>query len=275
MKKLILPILISFMFINCGPSKYAQLFETKSDNTKTIDNTYIQENELLKVTYNFWLNEGIMYFTIYNKTDKPIYVDWKKSAFIENGNKLNYWEDKEVTKSLSSSSSSHLYSGTSSNSLTSTISSTIASSYKPERITAVPPKSNFTHYQYKILPVKYYPVSKKTEFKTVDLNSSPNKKTKVYEANFSNDSSPIKFRNYLVASNSEDFRTETYIDNEFYVSTIKEMDKQHFAYYKKKENSSFIERDENNKYIVITPYYNSTSFYLIISPKKSVKNRIK
>ena len=265
------------MFTNCGPSKYAQLFETKSDNTKTIDNTYIQENELLKVTYNFWLDEGIMYFTIYNKTDKPIYIDWKKSAFIENGKKLNYWQDKEISKSLSSSlsSSSHLFLGTSSNSFSSSISSTITSSYKPERITAIPPKSNFTHYQYKILPLKYYPISKKTEFKTVDLNSSPKKKTKVYEASFSNDSSPIKFRNYLVASNSEDFKTETYIDNEFYVNTIKEMDKEHFAYYKKKENSSFIERDETNKYIVITPYYNSTSFYLIISPEKSIKNRIK
>ena len=43
-----------------------------------------------------------MTFTIFNKLDIPIYIDWKKSSYIDNSVKLNYWVDEEMKKTLES-----------------------------------------------------------------------------------------------------------------------------------------------------------------------------
>lgn len=277
MKKLIPLIFILFCFLNCAPTKYVQLFETKSNNTELVDNKYVYENESVKISYSFWQEKGLMNFEIYNKTNKPIYVDWKKSAFIENSNKLNYWSDEEISKSKSNTNSysSHLFLGNSPNSFTSSNTFTTTNVYKPERITSIPPNTKYSNYKYNILPLKYYPIDKKTEAKIVQLNSSPKKETKVYEKDFSSETSPLRFRNYLAISTSEDFKNEFFIDNNFYISSVKEMHKDHFSYYQKDENSNFNARDEENKYITLLPFFKSTSFFIIINSEKSIKNRIK
>ena len=108
MKKIFILIAISLIILSC--SKNIQVYDTATTNTKLENDYWVFENDSIKLTYDFWRERGIMSFSLYNKEDKPIYVDWKNSSFIHNSNKLNYWVDEEFS-SLESYYSGYYYKG--------------------------------------------------------------------------------------------------------------------------------------------------------------------
>jgi len=68
-------------------------------------------------------------------------------------------------------------------------------------------------------------------------------------------------------SYNENFSTEFYIDNEFYVSKVTKIKSNQFEEIKRKDNSNaFFEKDENGKLIKINPYKVDKSFYIKIKP---------
>ena len=85
--------ILSIAFVGCTP-QYMQVFNIESNKAKLSKDFFVYENDTVKISYSFWANHGLMAFSIYNKLDKPIYIDWKNSAFIYNSNKLNYWIDQ-------------------------------------------------------------------------------------------------------------------------------------------------------------------------------------
>ena len=92
----ILTIIAAFTFASCG--SYIQVMDTQTTNCKTESDTHYFENDSIKVTYNFWGLHGNMAFSVFNKTDKPLYVNWKNSSFIVNGEKYDYWSEIENTQ---------------------------------------------------------------------------------------------------------------------------------------------------------------------------------
>jgi hypothetical protein len=219
------------LIVSCSP-KYIQIFSTKATNTQLQDNNWVYENDTVKVTYSFWANKGVMSFAVYNKLDKPIYIDWKNSSFIYNSNKLNYWIDEQKS-SLASYYGGYYYKGPLIKpgfTLNEGIQTSAATTIKPERITFLPPKSNYYRTQFYLLPVAYYKIDPKTADKIlVDRVDNPNKKTTVYELNFDNINTPLKFRNFMAFSFSENSQSFFFIDNEFFLTSVKEMNAKQFT----------------------------------------------
>ncbi len=248
-----------------GCKSYVQIFETKTTNTNIEDGFYIYETDTLKITYAFWAKKGILSFAVFNKLDKPLYIDWKKSSYIDNSNKLNYWVDEERSKSVSYYGS-YFYEGPllkPGYSINEAIGTINSSKIKIERITFIPPKSNYYRSQFYLLPLKYYKLDLKTEFTEVNRNDNPKKKTKIFEKFYSKENSPLIFRNFLAFSLTEDFNEEFYVDNEFFLSNIKEMDYRHYKYR---------EKNTNGEFIYVRPYKKNTSFYLF-PEDKSIEHR--
>lgn len=276
MKKLIVLSLLIAGFYGC--KSYVQIFDTNGTNFKTENDYYVFENDTLKITYGFWTDQGSMTFTIYNKFDKPLYVDWKKSSYIDNSVKLNYWIDEEKKKSLEYYGS-YYYTGpflmpgfTLGNSVGTSTSSTI----KVERITFIPPKSNYNRSQFYILPIEFFPLSTETNFKEVPRKDKPKKKTKIYEKTYSIENSPLIFRNFLTFSFTENFENEFYVDNEFHVKSIKEMNRLDFEYVKKDESyksGKFYIKDENGNIRKFSHFEKGTSFYINIPREGSIEYR--
>src|SRR5258705_9998756 len=52
---------------------------------------FIAENDTCRITYNFCGEKGPIHISIYNKTNKPLQVDWKKSAVIFGENAVSYF----------------------------------------------------------------------------------------------------------------------------------------------------------------------------------------
>lgn len=116
---------------------YTQVYSTHSEKLTKSNNSWVFENDTLKIVYDFYDSYGKMNFLIYNKLSSPIYIDWKNSSFIYNGNKFNYWVDQ--TKSSSQGIIAPI-----SSSVPFAITKSKQKIEKLERITFIPPNSGFS-----------------------------------------------------------------------------------------------------------------------------------
>jgi len=221
----ILTIILAFTFTSCG--SYIQIMDTQTTNCKTESDTHFFENDSIKITYNFWGLHGNMAFSVFNKTDKPLYINWKNSSFIVNGEKYDYWSEVENTHTSSVSTGYAIHSryGVSSG-----VSKTSAESVttKPEKVTFIPPKSSSKKVSFYLMPQDYFTLSKNKKETEVPYSVKPKKKATVYVDSYTNDNTPVSFRNYIAISGSEDATSFVFIDNEFYVSAVREMSLKHF-----------------------------------------------
>lgn len=252
MRKIIYFSLLTFILTSC--KTYIQVNETKTTNTNLENGYYVFENDTLKVTYSFWAERGVLSFAVYNKLNIPIYIDWKKSSYIDNSNKFNYWVDEEVSNSASYYGS-YFYQGTPLKvgvSMSEGIGTGVATKIKIERKTFIPPKSNYYRSQFYLSGKSYYKFTDKMTSTEVKRNDKRKKNTKIFEESFTIEDSPLVFRNFLAFSLTEDFEQEFYIDNEFYLSNIMEMNYKHFSYVDKSKK-------EKKR---VKPTKKMTSFYI-------------
>jgi hypothetical protein len=257
--------------------RYIQVFQTESDLTVNENGLYVFETDSVKVLYSFWREKGLVSFSIENKLKVPIYVDWKKSSYIDNSVKLNYWTN-EITSVSASKQNSYLYNGPliAPNFVfgSSTI-STISKSSQQERTTFIPPSSTFAKSNFYILPIGFLSLDKNTPFYEMPRSDKRSKTTCVFIHEYDRNTTPLSFRNFLTLSTDEEFETEFYIDNGFYVSRVEEMDERHLTYYKfdpTKDGRWFI-RDENDIPIKFSDYKQPSAFYLNIPSTESVEKR--
>ncbi len=268
-------LLISLNIFGCAPT-YVQLYKTKAYNCASTDSTYKYETDSLLINYSFWYEKGIMAFSIYNKLSVPLYIDWKRSSFISNIYKFNYWSDEVVSKGLSlskaigvSGSGSSAYGGIfrysgplvipylnySNNygfSSAASASAYVAKTIKPERVTFIPPKSIIYMSPYYLTEKDYSDKNGSTQTIEKRADKPKKKKTTIYTKSFTENNSPLVFRNFITVSSTEDFKNESYIDNGFYVNEIKLIDKRHFEVW---------QLDSKGKTIYVNKYKRGIDFY--------------
>ena len=127
---------------------------------------------------------------------------------------------------------------------------------KPERVTFIPPKSNYYKSSFYLLQKDRYEMRNYKD-SAAKRNDNPKEKTVMHIERFLKNSSPIRFRNFLAISESENFQQTFYLDNEFFVSSIKEMDIRHF-------HGKAI-GTEHEKIIYQKPFKKITSFYTFVN----------
>jgi len=253
-------LLIVIILSSCSKS-YVQVFDTATTNTQVKDDCFIYETDSLKITYSFWASKGVMSFAVYNKLDKPLYIDWKNSSFICNDNKFNYWIDEMKTNSTS------YYGGYSYNgpllrpgsTISETIQNSSSSSIKPEKVVNIPPKSNcYGAQQFYLLPIQYYPLNSDCKKDVVLRNDNLKTKTTVSSQEFSISNTPLRFRNYLAFSYTENTQQYFFIDNEFYLTHVKSMEPKHFY-------GKSIGVGKNGNKLYRSEYTKMTSFYIQVT----------
>jgi len=181
-----------------------EVIQTKSTNNLPFNRSegYTYENDTIIVRYSFWANYGVMGMSIYNKLNKPIYIDWGNSALIENGNTLNFWKDQTQSISNTTSLGYGKYNNTAAVGINKSQTNTTV--YRPTRVMSIPPKSQVNEGGLHICSdvFNFYPKP----------------------GNYDYDLTPIKFRSYIVLSTDQDIKTQFYVDQEFYVSDAKYID---------------------------------------------------
>ena len=236
--RLILIICVITSLYSCQET--SQLYVTKPvSNLKAEGRNYVFENDTVRIIYNFWGEKGKLSFNIYNKLDIPLFIDWKKSSFIRNGNKIDYWNDIETTQSSGSYSGAtisgnYVYLPTGKRY---TLSSSAGQAYvteiktKPERITFIAPHSAYAYNKSPFTLIDNYISDRdinKWDYESQKKTYDSTEIIRIYYKQFSINDAPLTFRNFLTLSTSEKTEHEFYIDNGFYLSMVYEMEKLNF-----------------------------------------------
>ena len=223
-----LTVILTILLSGCFTSYKDQVVSIKGVNLNEIDRSWVFENDKVIITYDFWAKHGNMSFEIYNKLDLPIYIDWKNSSFIYNGTKNDYWVDQTNSSSKSSYSgvstriSNNFYTSNNPTFQSGSVQS-ITSSVKLERVSFLPPKSKLKFSQFKLANDQSYFTLKSPNIVKEKSILYDRRLALKYEIPYSNSNTVINFRNYLAFTMTENSKEYFYIDNEFYVSKIIEM----------------------------------------------------
>lgn len=201
---------------------FVQLFEVSSNNIDNPGKYFEFENDSIRVIYDFNSNGGTFAFLIINKLNVPIYVDWRKSSFILNDAKYNYWTD--ITTSTTKGRNINISNNSLPNDMWSLsdigLSKYTTISQTPERITFIPPSTAIPNEKFIIYPSSTYSFVGNHTFHKETIDNNEGKKVEV--ESYSLDESPVRFRNFLTFSTTEDFKAEFYLDNSFYVNKVKQ-----------------------------------------------------
>ncbi len=229
----IIPIIFSILLFGCN-KEYIQILRTKSVGLKESKQGWFFENDSIKITYNFNARGGVMSFKLFNKLDKPIYLDWKNSSFIYNGEKNNFWIEESNTVGSSVKSSQigrNAFNAFDRNLYGLSFGLLSQKTVKAERITFIPPKSgissNIAYYQFRLTKTdSHFRVdpTKATKISVKDLTKKKEKFRSGYLYSYNESNSFISFRNYLALSFAENSSIFNFIDNKFYVSSLEEVD---------------------------------------------------
>jgi hypothetical protein len=256
--KLFLQIITLFFILSSCAPRYIQVLNTCSTTTQLKNDFYVYETDTLLIKYYFWAEKGIFAFSVFNKLDKPLFIDWKNSSFIYNDDKLDYWNENETyyTTGIYKGLSYHgklIEPGYTANAGTN---ESKTQKIKPERITFIPPKSNYYRSSFNLIQHNHY--WRDLNDTIVTRKDRPKEKTKMYVKNYSRDSSPIRFRNYLSLSFDENFQHVFRFDNEFFVSSIINVDYEYFL-------GKSVSPSNKYQFIYQYPFKNNTSFFIPVT----------
>ena len=147
-KSHLLLIIFTFLFSCTSTRYYYSEVNTENKKThKTEEGDFIIENDTVSTTYTFNGGNGLVTISIYNKTDQPMYIDWKRSALILNDLAFSYKSDNaQMSGSINGYISSGEY-------LSGSLQGTVN---MPKDVNIIPPKSQVKFASLK-LPGKHKP----------------------------------------------------------------------------------------------------------------------
>lgn len=158
------------------------------------------ENDTVSIIYNFWAENGQLSFTFTNKSDRPVYIDWKKSVLFINNVKIPYWTGQDEVDFNTAGASAALNGKISAGVNGSNSKGTIT---HPERITFLAPHSDYSVSGISLAQFNTIPDSAKGEKTLVPETYRRQKKTQVNVRRFDAKNSPLQIRNYITYSFKE------------------------------------------------------------------------
>ena len=100
--KIFIGLISLSLFTGCITYQHVSLSGNAPQNEKS---EFVVENDSVSLIYSFHGHSGPITMDIANKLNKPLYVDWRKSALIINGQSFTLWKDEASLNTHVSSTS--------------------------------------------------------------------------------------------------------------------------------------------------------------------------
>ena len=173
--------IVVVLFSSCSKFQYYSL---AADNlSKNKKQEFIAENDTCRITYNFYGEKGPIHISIYNKTNKPLQVDWKKSAVIFGDDAVSYFTpDSKIDGQIEKTFYKSNYSS---------ISATISS---PESLQFIPPQTSISNQNLFIQSKFNKNIIAESRREAIETKGAT---VKVKKYQFGKHNSPISFRSYI------------------------------------------------------------------------------
>lgn len=224
MKKTLLPAFVFFSLFLFGCNRHQYVFvQSQQTNNETGD--YLIENDSLEIRYNFSGENIPVNIVVNNKSDKPVYIDWKKCVAIIDGKKYKYWNEVSTIE----------ISGVNFNNVYYYADGLIE---KDERISYIPPRSYIETTRILLQTTIFKNLPDKS-FQRFHVPSE-NGPVQVKQYDFSVENTPLLFRSILTFSSHESFTEETLYENTFWVSEIIESPHKNIFPHRKSQANGLI-----------------------------------
>lgn len=212
--KYLLP-LFACMALTLGCNRY-QYFTINSNNAlQNHQQEFVVENDSLQILYSFKGENAPVTIRITNKLNKPLAVDWKRSALIVNNQAISYMADKLVTTG-SAVTSTFNWNNDWSDSYTRFSSITTL----PVEWQLIPPQSYITRTPMGVTN-GYFGDIPHASYAKKQIILEDGTPVFVREASFTEERSPLKFRSYLtLMAEGEEKIKPVVLEHSFYVSGV-------------------------------------------------------
>jgi hypothetical protein len=206
-----------FLFSSC--SSYQYMTVSSNDMPQNDAREFVVENDSLRLKYRFNGHNAPVHLIVENRLNKPIYIDWKRSALIMNNKAITY---KPGTLTVSGSTytsvdnwMSRATRGYSSASTSSDFSSTVEF---PGDLEFIPPTAYIN--QSTLALTSSFHTGSKGEFSRVRVPMAAGMMGNVMRATYDESNSPLKFSSYITLFMDQEFTKPVVFHHSFYVSEI-------------------------------------------------------
>lgn len=213
MKSLIkITLSLALLVLFSGCSVY-QLVSIESNAPKNNQSEFIIENDTVSIIYAFHGQGGSLVVDIFNKLNKPLYIDWRKSALIIEDESFTLWKDQASLNGVSSSVEVFDNNGVAYSE--GNIGGTLV---KNDNISFIPPHSKIVVNSYN-LNVPFVELPKENGEKiTFFTRHGEERRGRKYT--FLADNSPYIFRIFLSMDTEDSFKKPVHFDNSFWISNL-------------------------------------------------------
>jgi hypothetical protein len=242
MHRLILPTAFVLLLSACSTYQYMTVNSTqlkKNDHSQLIF-----ENDTLRLTWRLVGKGGAVTLNIYNKTDQPLYVNWKKSAFIRDEQATSLFDNNVMIQGNSAAIAYRTGAATQ-------VQGRYAASLSvPEGMDFIPPASSLS---------RQLPDLKRTGLLEVSLADTLQSKkliatdglsfTRYWQQHFGEDQSPLRFKSYMTFSLGSNNPKEFAETCSFYIGEICQTSSapQFFALYRQQGDQFYITTSSNTR----------------------------
>jgi hypothetical protein len=212
--KIIISLLgLAFISLSCSslkivskyPAPYFQLYDLNSQSILINDSICISEHGDLEIRYDFWAENGLGDFLLFNKTEKEIFVDLGRSHLVKNNIAESYYPNL-----LARSSSRLTEEGIDLQISLWTPTKQVSAANLESRIVCIPPFSGKKFHGFELSP---------RIISSCDYEIYPAKEES-FTMTFSKSDTPLKFRNIVSYSFDESFESTLHIEDDFWVKEI-------------------------------------------------------
>jgi hypothetical protein len=209
MRTFLFAMLAVIFFTSCTEYQYLTL---SGDNISKNDKSEFEtENDTLKITYHFDGYKGRIGITVYNKTNQPLEINWRKSFVIMKDKATSYFNSTEYVRGNIDTANKFL--------LGSPVANFSGHILVNEPVQYIPPKSFINKIPMTLL-VDFLGLPFENE-KKESFNVMPGYAISYKEISFEKEKSPIAFRSYLSFATGHDaLLYEFAVEHKFYVSEV-------------------------------------------------------
>lgn len=212
--RLTIPVLLFFILASsCNRYQYLAINSTQVQ--KNEQQGFTIENDTLEIVYNFNGKNAPVNLLVRNKLNKPIYIDWKRSALIVNGKAICYSPDEVAVRGVVNGGITRWV-----ESFASTQASVNMTAKLAPGTQMIPPHSFVTKTPMGVTNklLNNFPDS---AFRKIGLILEDGSKASARQAFFGAENSPLQFRSYLaVVVGDSSVPMPVAYQHSFYVSEL-------------------------------------------------------
>jgi hypothetical protein len=207
MKTIIFLLFCTQLFTSCMTYQYATI---TGDGRKARDYAMEIENDTVIISYHFAGHNCPARIRVFNKLDAPIYVDWRRSAFVIYDQTLPVDNATSILNAATTGTEFQWNNNisTSSGDINGSVKGTPAMSF-------IAPRS-YVEGQAVFLKTK--------PFRLDSVPATWHKETdgmyKLPTAHYSEGNSPMRFRSFVTLALTDDFKAPVYVQNNFWVEKV-------------------------------------------------------